>query len=136
MPSSTQPNRLFVHSGTSHGATSNIAKLLAKGYPQRTIFENIEDEGLSFGIYYQNIPATLFYRNLRKIKYLGNFHPYGISFKSDAKAGKLPNYTVVEQRYTDTKLEPANDDHPSHDVYHGQASVLLDKSCVLLMCII
>nr|DAD42768.1 TPA_asm: hypothetical protein HUJ06_000998 [Nelumbo nucifera] len=123
VPSSTQPNRLFVHSATSGGATSNIPSLLAKGYPQRTIFENIDDAGLSFGIYYQNIPATLFYRNLRKLKYLTKFHSYGLSFKSHAKAGKLPNYVVFEQQYMDTKLSPANDDHPSHDVYQGQMFV-------------
>lgn len=123
VPSSTQPNRLFVHSGTSAGATSNIAALLAKGYPQRTIFENVEAAGLSFGIYYQNIPATLFYRNLRKLKYVDNFHSFGSSFKSDAMKGKLPNYAVVEQRYMDTKANPANDDHPSHDVYNGQMFV-------------
>ncbi|PON97619.1 Acid phosphatase [Trema orientale] len=123
VPSSTQPNRLFVHSGTSAGATSNIPALLAKGYPQRTIFENLDDAGISFGIYYQNIPATLFYRNLRKLKYWGNFRGYDLSFKSHAKQGKLPSYTVVEQRYTDTKIAPANDDHPSHDVYQGQMFV-------------
>ncbi|KAG5517377.1 hypothetical protein RHGRI_037952 [Rhododendron griersonianum] len=105
VPSSTQPNRLYVHSGTSAGATSNIPALLAKG------------------IYYQNIPATLFYRNLRKLKYVDNFLSFGSSFKSDAKKGKLPNYAVVEQRYMDTKADPANDDHPSHDVYHGQMLV-------------
>uniref|UniRef100_A0A7N0TIS7 Uncharacterized protein n=1 Tax=Kalanchoe fedtschenkoi TaxID=63787 RepID=A0A7N0TIS7_KALFE len=120
VPASTQPNRLYVHSGTSHGATSNIAKLLIKGYPQRTIFDNIHDEGLSWGIYFQNIPATLFYQSLRKLKYVFNFHPYGLQFKDHAKKGKLPNYTVIEQRYFDSKLEPANDDHPSHDVYQGQ----------------
>ncbi|KAK9224802.1 hypothetical protein WN943_009840 [Citrus x changshan-huyou] len=123
VPSSTQPNRLYVHSGTSAGATSNIPAKLAKGYPQRTIFENLDDAGISFGIYYQNIPATLFYRNLRKIKYWGKFHPYGTSFKKDARDGKLPGYVVVEQRYTDTKSEPGNDDHPSHDVYQGQVLV-------------
>lgn len=123
MPSSTQPNRLYVHSGTSAGATSNIPAKLVKGYPQRTIFENLDDAGISFGIYYQNIPATLFYRNLRKIKYWGKFHPYGTSFKKDARDGKLPGYAVVEQRYMDTKSEPANDDHPSHDVYQGQMFV-------------
>ncbi|CAK9184403.1 unnamed protein product [Ilex paraguariensis] len=123
VPSSTQPNRLYVHSATSHGATSNIPALLAKGYPQRTIFENLDDAGISFGIYFQNIPATLFYRNLRKLKYLGKFHPYGLSFKQDAEKGKLPGYVVVEQRYMDSKLEPANDDHPSHDVYQGQMFV-------------
>lgn len=30
---------------------------------------------------------------------------------------------MVEQRYTDTKSEPGNDDHPSHDVYQGQMFV-------------
>ncbi|KAK3205444.1 hypothetical protein Dsin_019490 [Dipteronia sinensis] len=106
VPSSTQPNRLFVHSGTSAGATSNIPAMLIKGYAQQTIFDNLWDTGLSFGIYFQNIPATLFYRNLRKLKYVPKFHPYGLSFKQDAKAGKLPNYTVVEQRYMDSKQEP------------------------------
>ncbi|KAF3452299.1 hypothetical protein FNV43_RR02732 [Rhamnella rubrinervis] len=123
IPSSTQPNRLYVHSGTSAGATSNIPAKLAKGYPQRTIFENIDDAGKSFGIYYQNIPATLFYRNLRKLKYVSKFHPYDLSFKSHARQGKLPSYVVVEQRYVDTKIAPANDDHPSHDVYQGQMFV-------------
>ncbi|KAF5205668.1 Non-specific phospholipase c2 [Thalictrum thalictroides] len=123
VPSSTQPNRLYVHSATSHGATSNNASLLIQGYPQKTIFEEIDDAGLSFGIYYQNIPATLFYKNLRKIKYILDFHSYDLTFKNHAKNGKLPNYTVVEQRYMDLKLFPANDDHPSHDVYQGQMFV-------------
>ncbi|KAK4791443.1 hypothetical protein SAY86_031856 [Trapa natans] len=123
VPTSTQPNRLFVHSGTSGGATSNNPWLLAKGYPQRTIFDNIYDEGLSFRIYFQNIPATLFYRNLRKLKYATKFRPYGLFFKSDAAKGKLPRYAVIEQRYMDTKEEPATDDHPSHDVYQGQMFV-------------
>ncbi|KAL8055571.1 hypothetical protein ABFX02_04G065300 [Erythranthe guttata] len=123
VPASTQPNRLYVHSGTSHGATSNIAALLAKGYPQRTIFEDLDDAGVSFRIYFQNIPATFFYRNLRKVKYLLKFRPYALSFKNDAKKGKLPGYAVVEQRYMDSKVEPANDDHPSHDVYQGQMFV-------------
>ncbi|EPS67588.1 hypothetical protein M569_07187, partial [Genlisea aurea] len=123
VPASTQPNRLYVHSGTSHGTTSNVAAELAKGLPQRTIFEDLDAAGLSFGIYYQNIPATLFFRNLRKVKYVGRFRNYGISFRSDAMKGKLPAYTVVEQRYMDSKVEPANDDHPSHDVYQGQMFV-------------
>jgi phospholipase C len=123
IPTSTQPNRLYVHSGTSAGLTSNIGKELAKGFPQRTIFENLEDAGISFGIYFQNIPTTLFYRNLRKLKYIGNFHEYDVSFKNDAKKGKLPGYVVVEQRYFDLKVLAANDDHPSHDVYNGQMFV-------------
>lgn len=122
VPASTQPNRLFIHSATSGGATGNKASLLVKGYAQQTIFDSIHDAGLDFGIYYQNIPATLFYRNLRKLKYAFKFHFYS-TLKRHAKEGKLPNYVVVEQRYMDTKLLPANDDHPSHDVYYGQMFV-------------
>lgn len=62
VPASTQPNRLFVHSATSHGATSNDTKLLIQGFPQKTIFESMDQAGYSFGIYYQYPPSTLFYR--------------------------------------------------------------------------
>ncbi|XP_058205788.1 non-specific phospholipase C4-like [Rhododendron vialii] len=123
VPASTQPNRLFVHSATSHGATSNDTLKLIEGFPQKTIFESLDESGFSFGIYYQYPPATLFYRNLRKLKYLKNFHQFDIEFKNHCKEGKLPNYVVVEQRFWDLKILPGNDDHPSHDVYEGQKFV-------------
>lgn len=97
-----------------------LSSLLAKGFPQRTIFENLDDAGLSFTIYYQNVPAVLFYRNLRKLKYITKFRSYDSQFKSDCQNGNLPNYAVIEQRYMDSKSKPATDDHPSHDVYQGQ----------------
>ena len=62
MPASTQPNRLYVHSATSHGLTSNDTKHLIQGLPQKTIFESLEEAGFSFGIYYSYPPSTLFYR--------------------------------------------------------------------------
>ncbi|KAG8391399.1 hypothetical protein BUALT_Bualt01G0183600 [Buddleja alternifolia] len=124
VPASTQPNRLFVHSATSYGATSNDRKLLIEGYPQKTIFESLDEGGFTFGIYYQYPPATLFYRNLRKLKYIiNNFHQFDLDFKRHCKEGKLPNYTVIEQRYFDLKILPGNDDHPSHDVSEGQKFV-------------
>ncbi|KAJ3669634.1 hypothetical protein LUZ60_011584 [Juncus effusus] len=123
VPTSTQPNRLYVHSATSHGLSSNVRKDLINGFPQKTIFDSIEENNLSFGIYYQNIPATLFYKTLRKLKHIVKFHNYALTFKSHAKHGKLPNYVVIEQRYFDCELFPANDDHPSHDVARGQKFV-------------
>ncbi|KAK4256937.1 hypothetical protein QN277_006594 [Acacia crassicarpa] len=123
IPGPTQPNRLFVYSATSHGSTSHNKKQLATGYPQKTIFDTLHENKLDFGIYYQNIPATLFYRNLRKLKYIFKFHKYDSKFKKDAKQGKLPPLTVIEPRYFDLKGTPANDDHPSHDVANGQKLV-------------
>lgn len=123
MPTSTQPNRLYVHSATSHGLSSNVRKDLIHGFPQKTIFDSLEENGLSFGIYYQNIPATLFLKTLRKLKHIVKFHNYALTFKLHAKLGRLPNYVVIEQRYFDCELFPANDDHPSHDVARGQRFV-------------
>ncbi|KAJ8762701.1 hypothetical protein K2173_012193 [Erythroxylum novogranatense] len=123
VPASTQPNRLYVHSATSHGLTSNDTSKLVAGLPQKTIFESIDEAGLSFGIYYQHPPSTLFYRNLRKLKYWKNFHQFDLVFKKHCKEGKLPNYVVVEQRFFDLLSIPANDDHPSHDVSEGQKFV-------------
>ncbi|CAN6321915.1 unnamed protein product [Urochloa humidicola] len=125
VPASTGPNRLFVHSATSRGLVSNDAKKLVLGLPQRTIFDSLHDHGLTFGIYYQYPPSTLFYRNLRQIKYLGNFHPFDLEFRRHCREGKLPNYVVIEQRYFDLGplLPRGNDDHPSHDVAEGQRLV-------------
>lgn len=62
IPSSTQSNRLYLHSATSHGATSNDTNKLIAGYPQKTVFESLEENGHSFGIYYQSFPACFFYK--------------------------------------------------------------------------
>lgn len=123
IPGPTQPNRLFVYSATSQGSTSHVKRQLAIGYPQKTIFDSMHHNGLDFGIYYQNIPTTLFYRNLRKLKYISKFHQYDLRFKKDARNGKLPPLTVIEPRYFDLTGLPANDDHPSHDVANGQMLV-------------
>jgi phospholipase C len=120
LPSSTQPNRLYVHSATSDGMMSNETKRLILGFPQKTIFESLEESGFTFGIYHQYFPTTLFYRNLRRLKYIDNFHQFDLSFKRHCEEGKLPNYVVIEQRYFQTKLLPGNDDHPPHDISEGQ----------------
>jgi phospholipase C len=62
VPASTQPNRLYVHSATSHGLSSNDTNKLIGGLPQKTIFDSLDENGLNFGIYYQQPPSTLFYR--------------------------------------------------------------------------
>ncbi|KAI4326762.1 hypothetical protein MLD38_032042 [Melastoma candidum] len=123
IPGPTQPNRLFVYSATSHGSISHVVSQLALGYPQKTIFDSLDENGLDFGIYYQSIPSTLFYRNLRKLKYVWKFHEFDLEFFKDAQNGKLPNLTVIEPRYFDLIGLPANDDHPSHDVAEGQKLV-------------
>ncbi|CAN6718218.1 unnamed protein product [Malus baccata var. baccata] len=101
----------------------HVKKQLASGYPQKTIFDSVHENGLDFGVYFQTTPTTMFYRNMRKLKYTLKFHQYDLKFKKDARKGKLPSLTVIEPRYFDLKEMQANDDHPSHDVANGQRLV-------------
>ncbi|CAL9020038.1 unnamed protein product [Prunus brigantina] len=78
---------------------------------------------MNFGVYFQNIPTTMFYRNMRNLKYISKFHQYDLKFKKDARNGKLPSSTVIEPASFDLKGMPANDDHPFHDVANGQKLV-------------
>ncbi|KAJ7566005.1 hypothetical protein O6H91_02G084400 [Diphasiastrum complanatum] len=123
IPTSTHPNRSYVHSATSHGLMSNALSDLFKGFPQRTIFDSLDESELSFGIYYQNIPSTITYDSLRQLKHVTKFYDYYLHFKQHAKEGKLPNYTVIEPSYFDSPILPGNDDHPVHDVSNGQRLV-------------
>ncbi|KAL6650596.1 hypothetical protein ACP70R_009521 [Stipagrostis hirtigluma subsp. patula] len=121
VPTSTQPNRVFLHSATSHGLSSNVRESLARGLPQRTIFDSLDADGLDFGVYYQDIPAVLFLRRMRRLRHPRRFHSYGGAFRRHARRGTLPSYCVIEQHYFDSDDGcPANDDHPSHDVSEGQ----------------
>ncbi|KAJ6844508.1 non-specific phospholipase C6-like [Iris pallida] len=122
LPGPTQPNRLFVYSATSRGATSHDKWSLARGYPQRTIFDSLHDDGLDFNVYFEAAPCTLFYRNMRKLKFARKFHKYG-TFLDHARDGRLASLSVIEPRYFDLSGKPANDDHPSHDVANGQKLV-------------
>ncbi|KAK1318423.1 hypothetical protein QJS10_CPB04g00220 [Acorus calamus] len=123
IPGPTQPNRLFAYSATSHGATSHVKATLLKGYPQKTIFDSLHEEGLDFRVYYQSIPTTLFFRNMRRLRYVFKFSEFGWNFRADARKGRLPSLSVIEPRYFDVVGSPGNDDHPSHDVAEGQRLV-------------
>lgn len=122
VPGPTQPNRLFVYSATSRGSVGNDKFRLFQGYPQKTIFDSLVEDGLDFGVYFKNIPTTFFYRNLRKLRYISRFHWFE-TFKEHAKQGRLRNLSVIEPRYFDLVGSGADDDHPSHDVANGQKLV-------------
>ncbi|CAA7400571.1 unnamed protein product [Spirodela intermedia] len=122
MPGPTQPNRLFLFSATSAGATAHVKEELARGYPQRTIFDSLHADGLDFGVYAESLPCALFLRSLRRLRYAGKFHRFA-AFKEHARRGRLRSLSVVEPRYFDIAGAPADDDHPSHDVANGQRLV-------------
>ncbi|KAM0941076.1 putative phosphoesterase, alkaline-phosphatase-like, core domain superfamily [Dioscorea sansibarensis] len=52
LPGPTQPIKLFVYSGTSHGATNHDIVKILRGYPQNTIFDSLYEDGFDFTIYF------------------------------------------------------------------------------------
>ncbi|KAJ6973936.1 hypothetical protein NC653_030086 [Populus alba x Populus x berolinensis] len=114
VPASTQPNRLYVHSATSHGATSNNRQLLIEGYPQKTIFESLDESWFYFWIYYQYPPATLFYSPDDIVG------PTPYNFKFDRLGVRVPAFLIspwIEPEQCYMRLR----DH----ILHQSSSILL-----------
>jgi phospholipase C len=96
VPGPTGPNRMFFHSGTSHGAALNIADLEIVGYPQRSFYMDLEMSRKSWGVYFEDFPVTLELADVRL--FLDRFHIMS-DFLRHAREGKLPDYSFLEPRW-------------------------------------
>lgn len=105
----TWPNRFYLHGGTSDGNTGNTPVF---GFT--SIFDVLEDHSLSHRNYYSDVPWCTG----------GYFKTGGLSsietFFSDASAGSLPNFSIIDPGFFGSG---ANDDHPDHDIQLGQALI-------------
>jgi phospholipase C len=119
VPGPTDVNRMYVHSATSHGCTWNDPITLGEGYPQKTIYETLYEEGYSFKIYCEEVSTVLFFKNMRYSPYIEHFKTF-YEFLDDSKSGNLPHYSFIEPRYFSIPFYYANDQHPSHDVSQGE----------------
>src|SRR3990172_407005 len=119
LPGPTEPNRMFFNSATSWGSTEGVDELLAQGYPQKTIFNSLDENGYTWRDYFTDFPTTLFFKKLRKIKYIENFRQIEF-FKFDVENGDLPTYSFIEPRWFGNKNFKASDQHPPHPVSWGE----------------
>jgi phospholipase C len=94
----TDPNRRFLISATSLGMVNDQINLVGE-YPKNgTIFDRLDEHGLTWKNYYSNNSTTELYLKL----FLANTGKRVINIKhffTDAKAGKLPNVCLVEPDY-------------------------------------
>jgi len=67
VPGPTEVNRLYVYSATSDGSAANDDIRLAWGYPQRTVFENIDQSiyNRTWGVYFSEAPTAFFLKYVR-----------------------------------------------------------------------
>lgn len=122
MPGPTQPNRAYAISTTSHGMATNNNTALALGQPQKTIFRQIEEMGLEYRVYFESVPGTLLFKDMRHRDARPNYHNLK-KFYEDLKTGDLPEYSWVEPNYFNVDAWPASDQHPDHDVSIGDALI-------------
>lgn len=141
VPSSTWPNRYFVHGATSMGH-ADITNAQARSYllnpslDMHTIFNRISDAGLDWSVYYHQAPQAGTLRSIGKYlidpNYFCRFEA-GIDnqtghlfdgFEKDAANGALPLYTFIEpQTSIISALDFAildNSQHPPADVRDGE----------------
>ena len=118
VPGPTWPNRFFVHAASSDGRVDND---VIHTYDMRTIFENLSDEGWTWKNYSRDWSLTTFLENLKGPQFAGKFTSHG-QFKRDARAGRLPNYSFIEPKYTST-FGRASDQHPPHEIDAGEALI-------------
>jgi len=121
LPGPTQPNRAYALAGTSDSRKENIKPkdlLLGKGFEGRTIFEMLP-QNVSWKFYSHDIASLRFFRKF-SVKLVPNIDKI-TKFLSDAKAGLLPNVSFIDPDFGISVFAgPPNDDHPPHDMRHGQ----------------
>lgn len=121
-PCQTWPNRFFAHTGTANGYVNNAPTHFP--YEMETVFNRMDSVGQSWRVYFHDIPQSA---TLAKLwdKALTHFRHFEADFANDARAGTLPAYSFIEPRYfTDVVLGcMPNDQHPPHDVSHGEALI-------------
>jgi phospholipase C len=110
----TWPNRFYSACGTSDGWTSNDFD--AVPFPRKSIFKQLDEAGISWKIYFSEIP---FQALIDDVKAFGDDgHVVFIEeFYRDCAEGTLPEVAWIEPGYT------FNDDHPPHAIALGQVFI-------------
>jgi len=121
VPGPTQPNRLYMHSGSSQGLAHNDEIALARGFEAKCIFQLLSEHGISWKSYFQIVPATVFFKWMRRPENWGNYHHFSL-FEEHAAAGTLPAYSFIDPGYFDLPGQDfaQNDDHPRYAPLHNE----------------
>ena len=106
----TYPNRVYLHSGETDRLTDTLA---TSSLP--TIWDRLDAKGVSSAYYFHDVPFTALYG----ARYVGRSKLFS-DFLSDAAAGALPSFCMVDPSFGGEEIGISNDDHPHADVRNGQ----------------
>ena len=118
--SQTFPNRFYLLAGTSFGHIRNDFPPSATEFSQRTIFNLLDDAGVTWKIYFSQIPFGFEFAYVRS---RATFNVVEIDeFYSDAMNGTLPQVSFVDPIFLGAATVE-NDEHPPANMQVGQQFV-------------
>lgn len=124
VPGPTFPNRFYLLAGTSFGHIRNTIPPLGQNFrayqpPNGTIFERLDAAGITWKVYYAQIPFAAIFGYARSR--LFRLQPIE-QFFTDARTGRLPQVCFIDPKFV---AGPAaqNDEHPPRNVQLGQRFV-------------
>jgi phospholipase C len=121
LPGPTQPNRAYALAGDSDGRKENFSAAelaLGGGFKAKTIFELLPDN-VSWKYYSHDIAGLRFFKKFKSV-IVPQIDKIEKFFEA-AKQGILANVTWIDPDFGIAVHKGApNDDHPPHDIRHGQ----------------
>ena len=116
----TFPNRFFLLTGTAFGHIRNDFPGSPDEFTQFTIFEQLNNYGISWKYYFSDLPITglffpMFVANIDKMAILSDYYV-------DLQTESLPQVVFLESAFTGDRATES-DEHPPADFQVGQASV-------------
>jgi phospholipase C len=114
----TYPNRHYQHAASSGGRKSNdFADNPIEGHQEKTIWESLDEAGVSWAYYYSNLPFIGLYGERLAVRRVTNVRHIS-AYYADCLAGTLPQVAFVDPFFTVDGF--GNDDHPAGDIRMGQ----------------
>jgi phospholipase C len=118
LPSSTAPNRMFAHAGTSGGATR--AGAYYSCIRGRMIFDRLgAADRRAWRVYFHDMPHLWLAGDAWTKSFSGHFQ-FMRAFENDVRHDQLPTYSFLEPQHV---IPPWSSQHPSAGVSHGEKLV-------------
>ncbi len=114
VPGPTWLNRFYAHAATCDGMIVDTAE---HDYRMKTIYDALGEKGLSWNIYYGDVPQSLMLQHHWNT--LDHFKRFE-KFYTDLEQGHLAAYSFIEPRFLSFHQWKATDQHPPHDVRLGE----------------
>ena len=112
LPGPTWPNRVFAHTGTSLGYTTNS---IFNAWDQTTLYDLLDARRISYKIYYGDKSQTYVLMHKPWVDAMQYF------FRDvQGPEAKFPQYCFIEPHYGTFSPSGQNDQHPPSDVRRGE----------------